>query len=177
MGVPPWDVGLVIFHGRESVRQLAWDTADTYKGLLKFMDHRISMALFRLFTKKKTWQALDTFILPLGRELVQGKAEGKDLVLYDAPAAILFHVSPYADGADPFIACTFAMLEAEALELGTTMIGCVAPPISRRKDLLAKYGLPDGHVPKVVLILGYPAVKFVKGVRRPFASVKWHGCA
>jgi ferredoxin len=66
MGVPPWDVGLVIFHGRESVRQLAWDTADTYKGLLKFMDHRISMALFRLFTKKKTWQALDTFILPLG---------------------------------------------------------------------------------------------------------------
>ncbi len=174
MGIPPWDVGLVVFHGRESVRQLAWDTAETYKGLLKFMDHRVSMALFRLFSKKKTWQAMDTFILPLGRQLVQGKSEGKDLVLYDAPAAILFYASPHADAADPIIACTYAMLEAEALGLGTTMIGCVAPPITHRKDLLAKYGLPKGHEPKVVLIMGYPAVQFAKGVRRSFASVSWY---
>ena len=174
MGIPPWEVGVTVFHGRDKVKELASDTADTYAGLLKILDNGVGRAFFRLFTKKTTWQQFQSFILPLGRILVEGQKAGVDNTLYNAPAALLFHVSPYADGADSFIACTYAMIAAEALGLGTCMIGCVSPPVARRKELLKKYGLPAGNTPKIVLIMGYPATRFRKGIRRPFQSVTYY---
>ena len=171
MGIPPWEVGVSVFHGREKVRELAWDTADAYERLLKFFESPVG-ALFRMVMKKPARRQFETFILPLGRDLVEGKKKGCDYVLYDAPAVLLFHASPYGDGADAFIACTYAMVAAEAMGLGTCMIGCVAPVLERRKDLMKKHGVPVGHIPKIVLILGYPAVHFRKAIRRPFLSVK-----
>ena len=170
MGIPPWEVGISVFHGRDRVRELAWDTADAYERMLRFFDGPLGK-LFRMTMKKPLRQQFLTFILPLGRTLVEGKKRGRDHVLYDAPAALLFHASPYADGADAFIACTYAMVGAEAIGLGSCMIGCVAPVLERRKDLMRKHGLPAGHVPKIVLILGYPAVGFRKAVRRSFLTV------
>lgn len=48
-----------------------------------------------------------------------------------------------------------------------------ARQFSDSRELLRKYGLSAGHAPKLVLILGYPAIAFEKAVRRPFQSV---GC-
>jgi ferredoxin len=172
MGIPPWEVGITVFHGRDKVRELAWDTADAYERLLKFFESPVG-ALFRGTMKKPVRHQFQTFILPLGRILADGKKKGSDYVLYDAPAALLFHASPYGDGADAFIACTYAMVAAEAMGLGTCMIGCVAPVLGRRKDLMKKHGLPVGHLPKIVLILGYPAVRFRKTIHRPFLSVRY----
>ncbi len=174
MGIPPWEVGVTVFHGRDKVRELARDTADAYERLLKFFEGPAG-AIFRRFMKKPARQQFQSFILPMGRMLVEGKRKGADYVLYDAPAALLFHVSPYADGADAFIACTYAMVTAESMGLGNCMIGCVAPVLERRKDLMRKHGLPAGHIPKIVLILGYPAVRFRKAIRRPFLSVRYQG--
>ena len=36
MGIPPWEVAVTVFHGKDKVRELAWDTADAYEKLLKF---------------------------------------------------------------------------------------------------------------------------------------------
>ncbi|HEX9078373.1 MAG TPA: nitroreductase family protein, partial [Desulfuromonadaceae bacterium] len=84
------------------------------------------------------------------------------------------HVSPYADGADAFIACTYAMLAAASLGLGTCMIGCAAPVLGRRKELLKKYGLPEGNAPKIVLILGYHGSPHRRAIRRNFQSVTYY---
>jgi ferredoxin len=174
MGIPPWEVGVTVFHGRAKVDELARDTCAAYEGFLRFVDNPLANGALRLFLKKSAGQWFKSFIIPLGRELVAGRKAGKDLVLYDAPAALMFHVSPYADGADAFIACTYAMLAAEALGLGSTMIGCVAPVVGRSKPLLQKYGLPAGHTPKLVLILGHPAISYRRAIRRPFRSVNYY---
>jgi len=121
--------------------------------------------------KKPAREQFNSFILPLARTLVEGKRKGEDYLLYDAPAALLFHTSPYSDGADAHIACTYAMVAAEALGLGSCMIGSLPPVLDRRKDLKKKHGLPEGHTPRLVLILGYPAVRFRRAIRRPFLSV------
>jgi len=47
-----------------------------------------------------------------------------------------------------------------------------APVLERRKDLMRKHGLPDGHVPKIALVLAYPSVPFRKAIRRSFLSVR-----
>lgn len=174
MGIPPWEVGVTVFHGRDKVAELAKDTTDSYRGLLKLFDNVAVKQLSRLFMKKSVWEQFQSFILPLGRILVEGRERGKDYVFYDAPAAIMFHASPYGDNADAFIACTYAMLAAESLGLGTCMIGCSAPVVGRRKELLKKYGLPEGNSPKIVLIMGYHSSPHRKAIRRQFQSLNYY---
>jgi ferredoxin len=174
MGIPPWEVGVTIFHGRDKVGELARDTVDSYAGLLKIFDNPLAKGLSRLLMKKTVWQQFQSFILPLGRILLEGRGKGRDYVLYNAPVAFLFHVSPYADGADAFIACTYAMIAAESLGLGSCMIGCAAPVLGRRKEILKKYGLPAGNSPKIVLILGYHQSPHRKAIRREFQSVAYY---
>jgi len=64
------------------------------------------------------------------------------------------------------------MIAAEALGLGSCMSGCVAPPLARNRNLCAKHGIPAGHKPALVLILGNPAVSYQRAVRGTFLSVK-----
>ena len=174
MGISPWEVGVTIFHGRDKVAELAEDTVESYRGFLKFFDNMVLKQLSRLFMKKSVWQKFQSFILPLGRILVDGKKRGTDYVFYNAPVALMFHTTPYADdGADAFIACTYAMLAAESLGLGTCMIGCSAPVVGRRRELLKKYGLPEGNSPKIVLIMGYHDSLHRKAIRRSFQSLNY----
>ena len=49
--------------------------------------------------------------------------QGVDWFFYDAPLALYFYASPYADPADPLIPATYAMLAGESLGLGTCMLG------------------------------------------------------
>ena len=173
MGIPPWEVGVTVFHGRDKVAELSRDTADSYRGFLKLFDNAAMKQLTRLFMKKSVWQQFQSFILPLGRILVDGKERGMDYVFYNAPVALMFHTTPYADGADAFIACTYAMLAAESMGLGTCMIGCSAPVVGRRPELLKKYGMPDGNTPKIVLIMGYHDSPHRKAIRRQFHSLNY----
>ncbi len=174
MGIPPWEVGVTVFEGQEKVAELARDTADSYRGFLKLFDNVAMKQLSRLFMKKSVWQQFQSFILPLGRVLVDGNERGTDYVFYNAPAALMFHTSPYCDSADAIIACTYAMIAAESLGLGTCMIGCSAPVVGRRKELLKKYRLPEGNTPKIVLIMGYHASPHRKAIRRTFQSLNYY---
>lgn len=171
MGIPPWEVGVVAFRSRERVRELAQDTAKAYGTLLGIVDRAPARFLMRLFMKKDAFRRMDGFVLPLGREIAAAHARGEDKILYDAPAALLFSHSPHTDAADAVIACTYAMLAAEALGLGSCMIGCLPPVLARRQDLMAKHGIPAGQTPALVLILGYPVTPFQRGVRRRFLAV------
>jgi len=172
MGIPPSEVGIAVFQGRDKVRGLAEDTADAYEKILGFFEG-LPGRLYRMTMKKTMRRQFDNFILPLARALVEGRKQGVDYVLYDAPAALLFHTSPWSDGADAYIACTYAMVAAEASGLGTCMIGCLPPVLERRKDLKKKHGIPQEHTPRIVLLLGHPAVRFRKAIRRPFLSVEY----
>ena len=170
MGIPPWDVGCVVVRGRVAVRQLADEILAGYAGFLKLLRPWVLTAL-RPVLRKTTYQRFQSFIRPLAEMYVAGHREGRDLLFYDAPAVLLFHHSPYADLADATIACTYAMLPAETLGLGTTMIGGAAPMLQRNHALCRRMDIPAGHTPAIALIIGYPATHFRRAVRRRFDSL------
>jgi Fe-S-cluster-containing hydrogenase component 2 len=170
MGIPPWDVGCVVVRGRAEVRHLAAGIIQGYAGFLKVVRPWLLTAL-RPFVRKTTYERFRSFIRPLAEMYVENHRQGRDLVFYDAPAVLLFHHSPYADLADATIACTYAMLAAEALGLGTTMIGGAAPMLQRTPALCRRLGIPPNHTPAIALILGYPATHFLRTVRRRFVDV------
>ena len=170
MGIPPWDVGCVTVRGREEVQRIAAEVIKGYEGFLKIFRPWV-LAVMRPFVGKAKHDMFAHFLRPLAESYVQGHREGGDLVFYEAPALLIFHHSPYAEPADAVIACTYAMLAAESLGLGSTIIGGAPPIIQRNKALCERLGVPVGNTPSISLILGHPATHFRRTVRRRFTSV------
>jgi len=170
MGIPPWDIGCVIVRGRERVRDVAAQIVAGYAGFLRMFKPWV-LALMRPFIGKAGYEQFRHFIRPLAETYVGAWSKGRDVLFYDAPALIIFHHSPYADLVDAGIACTYAMLAAESLGLGNTVIGGAAPILKRNKNLCRKLGIPEGNTPAIALILGHPAFRFKRAVRRRFTHV------
>jgi NAD-dependent dihydropyrimidine dehydrogenase PreA subunit/nitroreductase len=171
MGIPPWDVGCVVVAGRAKVQRLAEAIIQDYRQFLKIF-RPLVLALMRPFVRRATHEQFTHFIRPLAEMLVACRERGKDALFWDAPAVLIFHHSAYAGAEDATIACTFAMLAAESLGLGSTMIGSAPPILQRNKALREAYGIPPGSMPALVLIVGYPAVAFRRSIRRHFTSVR-----
>ena len=70
-----------------------------------------------------------------------------------------------ADPADPIIA-------SESLGLGSCMVGLPGWGMKYDRRLREKYGVPKGCQPGIVVIFGYPDVKYRRAVRLRFASVR-----
>ena len=172
MGLPPWDIGCVVVQGREAVQRLAARIVEGYAGLPRVFSPAV-LTLMRPFWGRVMCEQFRTFVVPLAESLVKHRAAGKDALFWDAPALLIFHCSPYAQVEDAAITCTYAMLAAESHGLGSTMIGSAGPILQRNAKLAREYGIPDGHKAGLVLILGYPAVKFQRTVQRRFLDVHW----
>jgi nitroreductase len=102
--------------------------------------------------------------------------EGRNYVTYDAPAALYFYGSPFVDPADPIIPATYAMIAAESLGLATCMIGGVHPFIQKGKAARKFRENQNIHFKSkegVILLMGYPKIKYKKGIRRTFANVDY----
>lgn len=172
MGIPPWDVGCVVVDGRAKVQGLAEAIIQEYRQFLRIFRPWV-LALMRPFVRRATHEQFTSFIRPLAQMLVACRERGKDALFWDAPAVFIFHHSAYAGAEDATIACTYAMLAAESLGLGSTMIGSAPPILQRNKALREAYGIPVGNMPALALIVGYPAVPFRRSIRRHFTSVRF----
>jgi nitroreductase len=173
MGIPPSDVNLLVMNGKEKVRQFSRD----FCSLLDKNRWMVSwwfIAVMSLFYDKKTMLFYRKFMRPLFDIYIDSMNSGTDYVTYDAPVAIYFYGSPYCDPADTVIAATYAMTAAESLGLGTCMLGAIHPFLqngSAAGKFRKKYNIRFKSREGLVLILGYPKVKYDKGIRRTFANV------
>ena len=171
-GYPPSDVQVLVINGRGKVKQFAFDTIDAISGM-KWVFSPIMQLLLRPFVSKEIVESFKTFLYPACNFFTASKEKDEDYLLYGAPTAILFYGSPYSDPCDPYIAATYAMLAAESLGLGSCMIGSVGPFLKRSKKLRRKYKITGQVNEALVLICGYPAIKFQRGIKRTFADVKY----
>lgn len=172
MGIPPSEVRVLVLQGRDKVRRFARDMDGCFRGARSFLKSPLMKPL-KLMMKREEREQMDSFIIPLLDYLIDGRAMREDWLFYDAPLALLFYSSRYADPADAGIAATYAMLAAEALGLGTCLIGSVCPFLQRNPGLMEEYGLPRSARLGVVLIAGYPALTYRRAVRRPLAQVHY----
>jgi ferredoxin len=177
MGIPPSDVHLLVLPSRESVRRFSEDFCNLLTGMKWFVSNWF-LTLMRPFWGKSNDEMMRKFVRPVIQVYNQNMKKGIDLVTYDAPLALYFYGSPYADPADPLIAATYAMIAGESLGLGTCMIGGVHPFIqygSKAKKFREKYGIKFPCREGLFVIFGYPKVKYSKGIKRTFASVEIRG--
>ena len=173
MGYPPSDVNILIFDTKEKNRKFAGDFCAYLKDMKWFVSKWFLM-LMRPFWGKTNDELFRKFVRPAFDIYIGGMEKGVNVLTYDAPLAMYFYGSPYADPADPIVAATTAMYAAEALGLGTCMLGAIHPLLQyggKAKKFRAKYGVKYKSQEGIFVIFGYPAVKYRKGLKRSFASV------
>ena len=172
MGIPPTDVGVTVINGRERVQDLAADIVSVF-GKWRSFFNPVVMKAARLFMGRYDAEMMRDFILPVIGMIIDARKGGADYLFYHAPCVLLFHQSPYADPVDGQIACTYAMIAAESMGLGTCMIGTVAHALNMEKKLKEKWRIPVLNKTAIGMILGYPAFRYRRGIRRGFAGVHY----
>ncbi len=171
MGLPPSEVGVLVFEGRAAVRAFRDDLLVALNGWRRMFAPPLGLAM-RPFMSGADYAAMQEFVLPAIEKYIEGDREGEDWFFYDAPLAFYFYASGAADMADPFIPATYAMLAGHALGLGGCMLGFPGYAMKQSKALQAKYGLPPKAQQGLVVIFGHPAIKHRAALRRRFADVR-----
>ncbi len=172
MGIPPSDVGVLVFESKDKVRKFSFEFIDEVVKMKKYFSPLV-MTLLKPFMKKQDQELTKDFLVPLIDLFGKSKAEDKNYLLYDAPLAMYFYNSGYADPADPLIPATYAMLAAHSMGLGSCMIGSIAPFLKYMKPFKKKYSLPPGSKDGIFVIFGHPKYKYRKAIKRSFARVEY----
>jgi ferredoxin len=173
MGIPPSDVHVMILDSKEKVRNFSKDFCGFLESLKWFVSDWV-LAVMRIFWGKPNDEMFRNFIKPVLHIYTNSMKDGIDVVTYDAPLAMYFYGSPFADPADSLISATYAMIAGESLGLGTCMLGGIHPFIQygqKSKKFREKYGIKYQSREGLFVIFGYPKVKYSKGIKRTFAAV------
>ncbi len=171
MGIPPSDVGVVVFHGFDKVQQFAADASVAFERAARFFNP-LMLGLMRPLMGREGYLVMRDFVKPLLKMLAEKRKVGEDWFTYNAPAALLFHYGPMSGEADCHIAATYAMLAAESLGLGSCMLGTTAA-LNQAKDFKAKYEVPAKNKFGLAVVLGYATREYHRGVKRRLAAVKF----
>lgn len=172
MGIPPSETRVLVLDNREKVYEFSKEICAAMEKI-QWLTKPWALKLLRLFRKREDHEFLSRFVGPLMRTYSKFMAQGQDVILYNAPLAMYFYGSPYAES-EPIIAATYAMLAGEALGLGTCLIGSVHPflqysPLGAK--VREKYGIKYKSKQGIAVIFGHPAVCYQKGIRRTLAEV------
>ena len=173
MGLPPSDVNVMILNGIDKTRKFAEDFSQHLRSY-KFMTSNFFTTFMRPFWGKENSELFRGFIKPLFHAYTDELDKGNNYINYDAPLAMYFYATPYADPADPIVVATYAMIAAETLGLGTCMLGAVHPFIQKGKNsekFRKKYSIKHKSKEGIFVAFGYPKVKYKKGIKRTFASI------
>lgn len=171
VGIPPSDVGVLVFHTSGAISDLREDLINA----MKYWPIIFSPALMKIlkpFIGKENADMFGKFLAPAVNKFLEKNASGEDWLLYDPPLAIYFYGTAYNDPADPVVTATLAMLAGESFGLGTCLLGFPGYIFQNSVALRRKYGLPKKMQPGLMVIFGYPAYIPRYTLRRRFRFVR-----
>lgn len=176
MSFPPTDVEVTILTRREDVAKILPVAVQQTEQLMTMTRSVIGRWVLRRMTGDKTFRLLKDVLLPVMAPAVEEhRRSGLDFATWGAPALLVFHVGPTSlmgetDGA---IAATHAMLMAEALGLGTILLGFAAAALQQSPPLRQELQIPPDCEVLSVLAVGYTNRKFLRTIPRELRSVNW----
>jgi nitroreductase/NAD-dependent dihydropyrimidine dehydrogenase PreA subunit len=173
-GLGSSDVEVLVLDGNEKVEEFTLDLINVLKKN-KWLFSPIMLKIYRPFIGKATYDSIETFASTAIDTFVGNYDKGTNWLTYSAPLAILFHASPYADPVDPYIPATYAILAAESLGLGSCMLG--TPNLLLNyfgKKIKEKYGIPLENKNGIMVIFGYPDIKYNFALKRRLSNIKFY---
>ena len=168
--------GVIIVDHREAIETMMAHTYAMYEKL----DRMLSSPIPRYFVKRKAGARsvgmLDRFVMPGMRWYIRWRKEGRgDEISRDCPALMLF----WGPADEPMVEanCTLAafhaILMAETLGVGTCFNHLIPSACNRSPELRAMLGLAEDAEVHAGVTMGYPAIKFLRAIRRQAAEARY----
>lgn len=101
--------------------------------------------------------------------------QGKDRIFRNAPALIIIHApaANVSSAQNCHLAMAHIMLQAQAMGLGTCIIGYFITAAERDPSIIEELGIPKDNKIFTCCTVGYPALIFNKLVPRKAPKVRW----
>jgi nitroreductase/NAD-dependent dihydropyrimidine dehydrogenase PreA subunit len=159
-----------VLDNREAVVRLAEAVGGFYGRLVKLSGNPLA----RLWSKLFMGDALGFFHREYSERVQEVRRawveEGRDRLFHGAPAVICISTAPGAScgGEDACMASQNLVLAAEALGLGTCLIGFASIAMGRDPSIAPVIGIPADETVHAVVAVGHPAVTYLRLTgRRP----------
>lgn len=159
----PWR--FVILPERSGVVQLGAVTADFYRRLNRKAANPLYRIIDRLITGGALTKYYHSYLQPITAALLEWQETQVDRLFHGAPAVIIVAADNQAScpAEDALLATQNMLLAAQALDLGTCLIGFVVEAAKRDRRIMSLLGLGVNERVYSVIACGHPAVTF----RRP----------
>lgn len=163
----------MVIQDRDLLRAISLTTAEWLGRVARQLRNPAARAFYRLKGEGDV-EEISRWITQFDL-ILQKTREGRDMVLFGAPALILFHADRFVRLADvnANLALQNATLAASSLGLGSFYTGYVLLACTRERRVSKLLGLPKGHRVYGGLALGYPAVVFSRWVERLQPVIAW----
>ncbi|MCX5796049.1 MAG: nitroreductase family protein [Elusimicrobia bacterium] len=165
-GLNRHNVHYTVITDRAVLQELSARVTAGTKRLAALLRNPVGRFFFRIL-KPKVFHELE-FFLPLLELLSAGEFQGRDLVCYGAPCAVLVHTSEadLCGPEDAVYAAANIQYAAETLGLGTCVIGFITNPVNEDQSLKRLVRLPAGHKVHTSMVVGYPQFRYAKAAAK-----------
>ena len=171
MGLPPSDVGVLVFRTPGAVAELCDDLLEAATPWKRLFSPTL-LTLLRPFIGKVNADMFAKFVGPALNMFIEKKQQGIDWLFYGAPLVMYFYGTEYCDPADPIVAASLAMVAGESLGLGTCLLGFPGYIFQYSKTVRRKYHLPEKIQPGLAVIFGVTKYPPRHALKRRFRDVR-----
>ncbi|MBN2519178.1 MAG: nitroreductase family protein [Bacteroidales bacterium] len=162
------------------------DTAIMKKGLplmiefYEFMVNAMKNPMMRFFIRRNAgiqkYNVIKNHVLPLMKTRLPELKSGKeDTITRGAPSMIIFHANRNEENyhTDIYLSVAFAILAIHSMGLGATVIDLIYAAVEKKKELRELLHIPQENEVVASIILGYPKIKYRRGIRRKLKGVEY----
>lgn len=153
---------------REDLLALGRGVADYYRRLNKLAENPFVRFMARMFDGDSLGSYYRNYYNSVAEALMDWDEEGRDRLFHGATAAILVGGEKRAScpAEDALLATQNILLAGQAVGLGSCLIGFAVEAIRREQKLQELLEMVEGEEIYSVIVLGYPAVHFLRPANR-----------
>jgi len=173
-GSKPDKMHITVINGRKKIEAILPDIEQFLNNIVKWVENPIIAFMIKRKKGIETFNTIKNHLYPIAKT-GNYKLKYGDRITRGAPAILVFHAEEDAEEHtnNGLIYATYAMMAAQSLGLGATIIGLVPPAINKVKSVREKFGIPTNHEAIISIIVGYPEYKYKRAIKREKYQVKW----
>ncbi len=168
------NVEITIVNKRDKILKILPEISLFYDKLKKWLHNPIMKKIIEKKLGKSKISTLINHVLPrIEKGVYKNISYNYDGITRGAHTLFIFHANKESEEhyEDAFVLVTYAMLSAQALNLGACIIGLVAPALNKSKKLKEYLKIPSENKAIISMILGYPKYKYKRGIKRSLKNV------
>lgn len=148
-----------------------------YERLNRLAANPAARLISRLFLKDRLGYYYRRYHTQVEEALRQFSRTGRDRLFHGASAAILIGAEPGAScpREDALLAAQNIALAAHAMGIGTCLIGFAVEALRRDRSIQGSMGIPEQEDIHAVIVLGKPAITYLRPAGRRAAKIRYAG--